>query len=56
MISGQSLEDYFRRPNLDKSRRKFLESINEGKYQENKIEERYLKNGNRKEYSPFEPD
>lgn len=55
-MSGESLEDYFRSFNLDESRRKFLESINEGKYEENKIEERYLKNGNRREYSPFEPD
>jgi hypothetical protein len=55
-MSGESLEDYFRRLNLDEGRRKFLENINEGKYEENKIEEHYLKNGNRKEYSPFAPD
>ena len=53
MMSGESLEDYFRRLNLDESRRKFLENINEGiEIEENEIEH-YLNNGNRKEYSPF---
>jgi primase-polymerase (primpol)-like protein len=56
MMSGESLEDYFRRLNLDEGRREFPESINEGKYEENEIEEHYLKDENRKEYSPSAPD
>jgi hypothetical protein len=42
--------------NLDEGRREFPESINEGKYEENEIEEHYLKDENRKEYSPSAPD
>jgi hypothetical protein len=55
LISGEALEDYFRRLNLDDTRRKFLENIKQGKHEENGIEEHYL-NGNRKEYSPIAPD
>jgi ribosomal protein S19E (S16A) len=56
MISGETLEDYFRRLNLDEIRRKFLENIKQGKHEENEIHEYYLKNGNRKEYSPIARD
>jgi hypothetical protein len=54
-MSGETLEDYFRRLNLDETRRKFLENIRQGKHGENGIEEYYL-NVNRKEYSPIVPD
>jgi hypothetical protein len=55
LISGETLEDYFRRLKLGKTRRKFLENIKEGKHEQNLIDEHYL-NGNRKEYSPIAPD
>ena len=51
-MSGETLEDYFRHLNLDEARRKFLESMKEGKQQDKEIEEHYLKNGNREEYTP----
>ncbi len=54
-MSGETLEDYFTRLNLDETRRKFLEKIKQGKLEENGIDEHYL-NGNRKEYSPIERD
>jgi len=54
-MSGETLEDYFRRLNLDETRRKFLEDIKQGKHEENGIEEFYL-NGNRKEYWPIATD
>jgi hypothetical protein len=47
-MSGETVEDYFRRLNHD-SRRKFLENIKQGK--QNGIDEYYL-NANGKEYSP----
>jgi hypothetical protein len=58
MMSGETLEDYFRHLNLDETRRKFLESIKEGKQEENGIEEykNNTKNGIRKEYSQTESD
>jgi len=54
-MSGETLEDYFRRLNLDETRRKFLEDIKQWKHEENGIEEFYL-NGNRKEYWPIATD
>jgi hypothetical protein len=44
-MSGETLEDYFRHLNLDETRRNFLESIKEGKQEENGIEE--YKNNNK---------
>ncbi len=55
-MSGETLEDYFRHLNLDETRRKFLESMKEGKQEDKEIEEHYFKNGNREEYSPIVPD
>jgi len=54
-MSGETLEDYFRRLNLDETRRKFLENIKQGKHEENGIEECFM-NGDRKEYPPIAPD
>ncbi len=55
VMSGETLEDYFRRLNLDETRRKILENIKQGKREENRIDERYLY-VNRKEYSPIGRD
>jgi hypothetical protein len=52
-MSGETVEDYFRRLNIDDSRRKFLENIKQGK--QNGIDEHYL-NANGKEYSPIASD
>jgi hypothetical protein len=49
MMSGESLEDYFRRLNLDETRRKYLENIKEGNQVDRNIEE--LFNGNREQRS-----
>jgi hypothetical protein len=54
LMSGETVEDYFRRLNLDETRKKFLENIRQGKHEEDGIDENYL-NGNRKEYSPIAP-
>ena len=54
-MSGETVEDYFRRLNLGETRRKFLENIKEGKQEENGIDEHYL-NGISKEYSPIASD
>jgi hypothetical protein len=51
-MSGETLEDYFRHLNLDETRRKFLESIKEGKQLDKEKEEHYFKNRNREEYTP----
>jgi hypothetical protein len=51
-MSGETLEDYFRHFNLDETRRKFLESMKEGKQQDEELEEHYFKNGNREEFTP----
>jgi hypothetical protein len=55
LISGETLEDYFKRLNLDDTRRKFLENIKQGKHEENAIDEHDLY-VNRKEYSPITRD
>jgi hypothetical protein len=52
-MSGETVEDYFKRLNLDETRRKFLGNIKQGKHEENGIDKHYLKNGNIKEYSPI---
>jgi hypothetical protein len=54
-MSGETLEDYFRRLNLDETRRKILKNIKQGKREENGIDEHYLY-VNRKEYSPIARD
>ena len=54
-MSGETLEDYFRRLDLDETRRKILEDIKQGKREDNGIDEHYLY-VNRKEYSPIVPD
>ena len=51
-MSGETVEDYFRRLNLDETRRKFLENIKQGKHED----EHYLSDGNIKEYSAIEGD
>ena len=45
-MSGETLEDYFRRLNLDETRRKYLENIKEGKQVDVAIQEQHFKNGN----------
>ena len=47
VMSGETLEDYFKHCNLDETRRKYLENIKEGKQEDREIEEQYFKNGNR---------
>jgi hypothetical protein len=51
MMSGESLEDYFRRLNLDETRRQYLENIKEGNQVDRDIEEQFFKNGNREQHS-----
>ena len=50
-MSGETLEDYFRRLSLDETQRKYLENIKEGKQVDREIEEQLFKNGNREQYS-----
>src|SRR5215813_1227601 len=45
LMSGETLEDYFRSLNLDETRRKYLEDIKEGKQVDMAIQE-HFKNGN----------
>jgi hypothetical protein len=45
MMSGETVEDYFRHLNLDDSRRKYLENIKEGKQVDKETEEQHFKNG-----------
>jgi len=45
LMSGETLEDYFRDLNLDETRRKYLEDIKEGKQVDMMIQEQF-KNGN----------
>ena len=51
LMSGETLEDYFRLLNLDETRRKYLENIKEGKQVDREIEEQLFKNGNRQQHS-----
>jgi hypothetical protein len=39
LVSGETLEDYFRRLNLVETRRKYLESIKQGKQWDREIQE-----------------
>jgi len=50
-MTGQTLEDYFRLLNLDETRKKYLESIKEGKQVDREIEEQLFKNGNAQQHS-----
>ena len=50
-MSGETLEDYFRRLNLVEARRKYLEDIKEGKQVDREIEEQHFENGNREQHS-----
>ena len=43
-MSGETLEDYFRRLNLDESHKEYLEKIKERKYVDKDIEEQHFKN------------
>jgi len=52
LMSGETLEDYFRHLNLDDGRRKYLENIKEGKHVDKELEE-HFKNGNREQHSPI---
>ena len=51
LISGETLEDYFRLLNLDETRRKYLANIKKGKQVDKEIEEQLFKNGNREQHS-----
>jgi len=51
MMLGETIEDYFRRLNLDETRRKYLENIKEGNQVDREIEEQHFKNGNRQRHS-----
>jgi hypothetical protein len=51
LMSGETLEDYFRLLNLDETRRKYLENIKEGKQVNREIEEQLFKDGNREQHS-----
>jgi hypothetical protein len=50
LMSGETLEDYFRRLNLDETRRKYLENIKEGKQVDKEIE-KHFENGNREQHT-----
>ena len=56
LMSGETLEDYFRHLDLDEARRKYLENIKEGKQEETEIDQHYFKNGNREKYWPIVSD
>ena len=42
-MSGETLKDYFRRLNLDDTRRKYLEGIKDGKQVDKEHQEQYFK-------------
>jgi len=52
-MSGETLEDYFRRLNLDETRRKYLENIKEGKQVDMAVQEQHFKNENEETLSPI---
>ena len=54
-MSGETLEDYFRRLSLDETQRKYLENIKEGKQVDGEIEERF-KNVNARHHSLITQD
>jgi hypothetical protein len=45
LMSGETLEHYFRHLNLDERRRKYLENLKEGRQVDKEIEEQRFKNG-----------
>jgi len=49
LLSGETLENYFRRLNLDETRRHYLKNIKEGDQVDREIEEQLFKNGNREQ-------
>ena len=49
LMSGETLEHYFRRLNLDETRRQYLENIKEGKHVDK--EEEHFRNWNREQHS-----
>jgi hypothetical protein len=51
LMSGQTLEDYFRSLNLDETRRQYLENIKEGNQVDRDIEEQLFRNGIREQHS-----
>jgi hypothetical protein len=51
LMSGETLEDYFRSLNLDETRRKYLEDIKGGKEVDLAIQEQHFKNGNVQQHS-----
>ena len=51
LMSGETLEDYFRSLNLDETRKKYLEDIKEGKQVDIAIQEQHIKNGNVQQHS-----
>ena len=53
LMSGETLEDYFRSLNLDEARRKYLDDIKEGKQVDMAIQEQHFKNGNEETLSPI---
>jgi hypothetical protein len=50
LMSGETLEDYFRGLNLDETKRKYLEDIKEGRQVDMVIQE-HFKNGNVQQHS-----
>jgi len=53
LMSGETLEDYFRRLSLDETRRQYLENIKEGNQVDKEIEEQHFKNGNGEQHPPI---
>ena len=53
LMSGETLEDYFRHLNLDESRREYLENLKEGKHVDKEMEEQHFKNGNGEQHYPI---
>ena len=49
LMSGETLENYFRRLNLDETRRQYLKNIKEGDQVDREIEEQLCKNENREQ-------
>ena len=56
LMSGETLEHYFRHLNLDERRRKYLENLKEGKQVDKEIEEEYFKNGIGEQHSLIAED
>ena len=56
LMSGETLEHYFRHLNLDVRRRKYLENLKEGKQVDKEIEEQCFKNGIGEQHSLIAED